>query len=261
MTTMTRAPRRAATPPAPACAAEPDRMFPVDESELPGERTPGERRALAVCQRCPVLAVCRPAVLGLDGTPPLAYGVAGGMTREDRRAIRAASRHLPREVAAPPDCRGAGSGRPRGAGCGVSETTQGPLAAAVLAQRLAEAARATASRSTAVGRCSAPVAVDPWGAVSERCPLPLGHGDEHEIESDFGHRERLARAAATHPGLVLTATGVVVAWLAGTGGQDVERPLPVRELWTLVDVAEAMASLGPPAKSATAEPTGVASDG
>lgn len=100
MATMTYAARRAASPSAPACAADPERMFPVVESERPGDRTPGERRALAVCQRCPMLAVCRRAVLGLDGTAPLAYGVAGGMTREDRRAVRAAHRHLPREAAA-----------------------------------------------------------------------------------------------------------------------------------------------------------------
>lgn len=85
---------------APRCANDPERMFPLDESERPGERTPGEARALEVCAACPVLATCRRAVLELDGTTPLAYGVAGGMTREDRRAVRATSRRLSREAAA-----------------------------------------------------------------------------------------------------------------------------------------------------------------
>lgn len=84
---------------APRCADNPERMFPLQESERPGRRTPGEARALAVCAVCPVLAECRRAVLGLDGSTPLAYGVAGGMTREDRRAVRAASRRLSREAA------------------------------------------------------------------------------------------------------------------------------------------------------------------
>lgn len=99
MATMTRALRCAATPLGPACAGQPERMFPLDESERPGQRTPGEARALEVCARCPVLAECRRTVLELDGAPPLAYGVAGGMTREDRRAVRADSRRLSREAA------------------------------------------------------------------------------------------------------------------------------------------------------------------
>lgn len=122
---------------APRCANNPERMFPLQESERPGRRTPGEARAMAVCAVCPVLVECRRAVLGLGGTAPLAYGVAGGMTREDRRAVRAASRHLPREVVAGPglaqDRRVAGSARsPRGVGCGVSAMNPRPLAAAAL---------------------------------------------------------------------------------------------------------------------------------
>lgn len=86
---------------APRCADyDPDRMFPLHESERPGQRTTGEARALEVCAGCPVLAACRRAVLELDGSTPLAYGVAGGMTREDRRAVRAASRRLSREASA-----------------------------------------------------------------------------------------------------------------------------------------------------------------
>ena len=84
---------------APRCANDPERMFPLDESERPGQRTPGEARALEVCALCPVVAQCRRAVHGLDGSTPLAYGVAGGMTREDRRAVRANNRRLSHEVA------------------------------------------------------------------------------------------------------------------------------------------------------------------
>lgn len=99
MSTMTGALRRAANTPGPACAGQPERMFPVVESERPGDRTSGEVRALQVCAACPVLAECRRAVLESGGAAPLAYGVAGGMTREDRRAARAASRGLRRDAA------------------------------------------------------------------------------------------------------------------------------------------------------------------
>lgn len=89
MSTMTRAPKRAAGTHAPACASDPERMHPVDESERPGQRTAGEAWALEVCAVCPLLTECRAAAVGLGSSAPLAYGVAGGLTREDRRAIRA----------------------------------------------------------------------------------------------------------------------------------------------------------------------------
>lgn len=148
----------------------------------------------------------------------------------------------------------------------MSETSPRPLVGSTLAQRLAEAARATASRATPVGRCSAPVAVDPWGAVSERCPLPPGHDDGHEIESEIACRERLARAAGTHPGQVLIAADAVVAWLAEPRREGLGPPPPVRELWTLIEFAEAMASqamasLDAPIDSAAPDLTGVVTDG
>lgn len=147
----------------------------------------------------------------------------------------------------------------------MSETNPRPLAATALAQRLAQAARATASRARPVGRCSAPVAVDAWGSVSERCPLRTGHDDEHEIESETACRERLARAAGTHPGRVLIAADAVVAWLAEARGEGLGPP-PVRELWTLIEFAEAMASqamasLDTPVDSAAPDLTGVVTDG
>ncbi len=67
------------------CAADPERMFPVDESGPGQPPTPGELAAVAVCARCPVLAACRAAVLEM----PLAYGVAGGLTAAQRRQLRA----------------------------------------------------------------------------------------------------------------------------------------------------------------------------
>ena len=81
---------RIAVPPAAAqtgrvlCAANPERMFPLEESQRAGqEPTAGERRAM--CRRCPVLQRCREAVLELS----LPYGVAGGLTAAQRRRIRA----------------------------------------------------------------------------------------------------------------------------------------------------------------------------
>ncbi|MDN5916856.1 MAG: WhiB family transcriptional regulator [Pseudonocardia sp.] len=68
------------------CAADPDRMFPPDESVRPGQApTAGEWAALAVCRRCPLLRACRAEVLEMA----LPYGVAGGLTAAERRGIRA----------------------------------------------------------------------------------------------------------------------------------------------------------------------------
>lgn len=85
---MTRFP--AATPAASTsrvlCAADPDRMFPIEESTRPGQApTAGERAALAVCWRCPLLQACRAEVLEMA----LPYGVAGGLTAAQRREVRA----------------------------------------------------------------------------------------------------------------------------------------------------------------------------
>lgn len=78
-------PRRA------ACAEQGDRMFPLDESErVEAGPTRGERQALALCAGCPVLAECRADVL----EAPLPYGVAGGLTAAERRAVRAVRRGL-----------------------------------------------------------------------------------------------------------------------------------------------------------------------
>ena len=76
----------------PACAADPDLMFPMRESARPGAPTTEERRALSLCRRCPVLRPCRAAVLDPGDLMPMAYGVAGGLTGADRRAVRAQQR-------------------------------------------------------------------------------------------------------------------------------------------------------------------------
>src|ERR1700761_2012383 len=91
MPTMTPAPSTAAPAPGPACAGDPDLMFPLVESERAWRPTPGEAAAQAVCARCPVLAQCRRDVLTGEPAP---YGVAGGLTVADRRAIRASRRGL-----------------------------------------------------------------------------------------------------------------------------------------------------------------------
>ena len=75
MTTMTPARSTAAPAPGPACAADPELMFPLVESERAWRPTPGEAAAQAVCARCPVLAQCRRDVLAGE---PVPYGVAGG---------------------------------------------------------------------------------------------------------------------------------------------------------------------------------------
>lgn len=96
MPTMTPA-RAAATPtPGPACGhVDPELMFPVVESERPGRPNAAERTAIAVCARCPMRADCLERVLDA----PLPYGVAGGLTAADRRAVRARRRGLDRPAA------------------------------------------------------------------------------------------------------------------------------------------------------------------
>lgn len=74
-----------------ACAeVDPELMFPFAESHRPGQRTPGELDALAVCARCQIAASCHEDVLKAE----MPYGVAGAMTVADRRAERARRRGL-----------------------------------------------------------------------------------------------------------------------------------------------------------------------
>lgn len=82
------------------CADDPERMFPLYASQRRGqEPTEGERASLAVCERCPVLAPCREAVLTVS---PLTHGVAGGMTAMQRREARATRHGLTGSTAGSP---------------------------------------------------------------------------------------------------------------------------------------------------------------
>lgn len=150
----------------------------------------------------------------------------------------------------------------------MSATDQARSPAAGLARQLEEAARTTGrSRDAGAARCAFPVARDAWGAVSERCPRRPGHDGEHALESDTARQARLAQAAAIHPGLVLGAVDAVVAWftdaVAATGPDGV---CPPRQLWTLIDVAEAtaaeqMASSGESVAESDVAAAGVGTDG
>ena len=79
---------------APPCAQDSERMFPLAESQRPGQYTEGEWAALAVCRWCPVRAACAVAVLDTLDTAPMSHGVAGGMTAAERRQVRAYRRGL-----------------------------------------------------------------------------------------------------------------------------------------------------------------------
>lgn len=141
----------------------------------------------------------------------------------------------------------------------MSETSYGPTAATGLVRRLSAAVRTTTDARVAPGRCAVPT--DPWGAVAERCPLAPGHGGEHEVESEAAHRARLTQAAALEPTRVLMAAESVVAWLAGATPGRGARSLPVRDLWILVDVAEASALLDRSALGVAANSAEVGTDG
>lgn len=79
-------PQQAGRPSRVPCAADPERMFPLEESTRASQDpTAGERAALRVCSGCPVLARCREQVL----EQPLPYGVVGGLTAAQRRTVRA----------------------------------------------------------------------------------------------------------------------------------------------------------------------------
>ncbi|MGH3695350.1 MAG: WhiB family transcriptional regulator [Pseudonocardiaceae bacterium] len=76
---------------APACwEVDPEVFFgPADSSEGAPVRS-WELRALAVCAGCPVLATCRAAALEFAADEQ--YGVIGGMTAGQRRAVLRRSR-------------------------------------------------------------------------------------------------------------------------------------------------------------------------
>jgi hypothetical protein len=77
--------------PAPACwEVDPEVFFgPADSSEG-GPVHSWERRALAVCAGCPMLTACRAEALEFAADEQ--YGVSGGMTAGQRRAVLRGSR-------------------------------------------------------------------------------------------------------------------------------------------------------------------------
>lgn len=99
MPTMTPALNRADTAPPRACdprLIHPDLMFPLVESTVPGRANAAEEKARAVCLRCPIRPECLAEVLEAD----MPFGVAGGLTAAERRAVRARGRGPDPEVSA-----------------------------------------------------------------------------------------------------------------------------------------------------------------
>ncbi|GAA1858715.1 hypothetical protein GCM10009836_43690 [Pseudonocardia ailaonensis] len=78
-----------------ACLAEdPELFFPVvEEGPLCAEQVAA---AKAVCHRCPVREICL-----ADSMERLSYGIAGGLTSEERRELRAPGRQGPSKVPSP----------------------------------------------------------------------------------------------------------------------------------------------------------------
>lgn len=60
-------------------------FFPVRESKPTEHPNPAELRALAICNRCPVLAACQREAL--SNARYHEYGVIGGLTAGQRRVM------------------------------------------------------------------------------------------------------------------------------------------------------------------------------
>jgi ribosomal protein L44E len=80
---------------------DPATFFPdaLSGAYRPDRYSPGERRALLVCGRCPVLQEC----LELALSYPDQAGIAGGMTATERRKARTQRGHQP-APRKPPEC-------------------------------------------------------------------------------------------------------------------------------------------------------------
>ena len=158
-------------------------MFPVSESQGPGAApTAGERAALAVCARCPVLGACREAVLEL----PLPYGVAGGMTAMQRRAASATRRGLDTSQTPPAPTRTAPAPTLPALTAAVA-----PAVAAVLAAQRSPGAR-TADRVT-VDRLAAgrPVATSSrWEVATAAAAMLLAGASVAAVARTLGEQQR-----------------------------------------------------------------------
>jgi WhiB family transcriptional regulator, redox-sensing transcriptional regulator len=76
-----------------ACRDEnPELFFPISVSPEHERPTPDERRALAICHRCPVRAACLAAALRDPKSHE--YGVMGGMTASQRRVQSESHEHI-----------------------------------------------------------------------------------------------------------------------------------------------------------------------
>ncbi|MEU8776519.1 WhiB family transcriptional regulator [Streptomyces sp. NPDC048606] len=76
----------------PACVTvDPQVFYPQPWETTSGEAAPSsaERAALAVCEKCPVLAWCLGEDLTAASTPSKILGVRAGMRQADRRALHA----------------------------------------------------------------------------------------------------------------------------------------------------------------------------
>ncbi|MGP3691107.1 WhiB family transcriptional regulator [Streptomyces sp. IBSNAI002] len=73
-----------------ACLGKDPRLFfpsPQDTTSGTAEPSEAERKALALCSQCPVLAWCLEQDLNGSSTPSKIVGVRAGMRQGDRRAL------------------------------------------------------------------------------------------------------------------------------------------------------------------------------
>lgn len=78
----------------PACwGVDPEMFYGPADSPAGRPQHVWERRALAVCAGCPVIAACLAEALEFPAADQ--YGVVGGMTAGQRRALSSTSRRVP----------------------------------------------------------------------------------------------------------------------------------------------------------------------
>ena len=141
-----------------AClSVDPELFFPALEAGAPfAEQV---RQAKTVCSRCPVIATCR--AFALD---TLAHGIAGGLTADERRELRASNARPYLDSAG----RLIGAGRDATAEAGRAQIADGRRPGVVghefgvskrTAQRWAARARTTATKEGSHGGNRAPLEI------------------------------------------------------------------------------------------------------
>jgi hypothetical protein len=131
------APHQQVTAQRPACwGVDPEVFFGPADGPAGRPLHLWERRALAVCAGCPVVMACLAAALEFPATEQ--YGVVGGMTAGQRRAVLQAPRR-----------RRGRAQRPRKGGQGPAPRrgTSGPAARAALSRPVAGVSTVESSRS------------------------------------------------------------------------------------------------------------------